>query len=202
MPVRILGTFSYEGYVQDFFIHSIFVSFLGILYSGYYQILFFFKNVIYTQEYNFFFFFLGLHSWHTEIPELGVESELQLQAYTTAMLDPSWFWDLHHSSQQCRIPNPLSKAKDQIEPSFSWILVGLFLLFHNGNTEYNFYLHSTSIYIKNIHTIECKFLYVRFLNIHFLVFSPNCYFEIKKLLHWKLRNVNTNCIYINKTLNK
>ena len=31
------------------------------------------------------FFFLGLHLWHLEIPRLGVELELQLQAHTTAM---------------------------------------------------------------------------------------------------------------------
>ena len=30
------------------------------------------------------FVFLGLHPWHMEVPGLGVESELQLLAYTTA----------------------------------------------------------------------------------------------------------------------
>ena len=30
------------------------------------------------------FAFLGLHSQHMEVPSLGVESELQLPAYTTA----------------------------------------------------------------------------------------------------------------------
>ena len=35
-------------------------------------------------------------------------SELQLQAYTTAIetQDLSYFYDLHHSSHQCRILNP------------------------------------------------------------------------------------------------
>ena len=32
----------------------------------------------------FVFVFLGLHPWHMEVPSLGVESELQLPAYTTA----------------------------------------------------------------------------------------------------------------------
>ena len=52
-----------------------------------------------------------------------VESELQLLAYTTAiaMWDPSSVCNLHHSSQQCRILNPLSKARDQT--ASSWILV-------------------------------------------------------------------------------
>ena len=37
-----------------------------------------------------FFCFIGPHLWHTEVPRLGGESELQLPAYTTAiaMRDP------------------------------------------------------------------------------------------------------------------
>ena len=63
----------------------------------------------------FFFGFLGPHPQHKESPSLGVESELQLLAYSTAtaMPDPSHVCDLHHSSGQCRPPNPLSKARDQ-----------------------------------------------------------------------------------------
>ena len=50
-----------------------------------------------------------------EIPRLGVESELQLPAYLTATTtqDLSHVCDLHHSSQQHQIPNPLSGARDQ-----------------------------------------------------------------------------------------
>ena len=50
-----------------------------------------------------------------EVPRLGVESELQLPAYTTAapMHDLSLIFDLYHSSWQCWIPNPLSEAGDQ-----------------------------------------------------------------------------------------
>ena len=50
-----------------------------------------------------------------DVPRLGVESELQLPAYTraTAMPDPSHVCDPHLSSQQCWILNPLSKARDQ-----------------------------------------------------------------------------------------
>ena len=50
-----------------------------------------------------------------EVPRLGVESELQLQAYTTAtaMQDPNHICNLHQSSQQCQILNLLSKARDQ-----------------------------------------------------------------------------------------
>jgi len=63
----------------------------------------------------FFFAFLSPHLQHMEVPRLGVKSELQLRAYTTAtvMPDPSHVCDLYHSSQQCRILNPLSKFRDQ-----------------------------------------------------------------------------------------
>ena len=43
----------------------------------------------------------------------GVQSELQLPAYTTATSDPSHICDLHHSSQQRQILNPLLKARDR-----------------------------------------------------------------------------------------
>ena len=48
-------------------------------------------------------------------PRLGIKSELQLPAYTTAtaMLDLSRIYDLHNGSQQCQILNPLSEARNQ-----------------------------------------------------------------------------------------
>ena len=59
--------------------------------------------------------FLGLHPRHIEIPRLGVKSELQLMAtaIATAISDPIRVFNLHHSSWQCWILNPLSKARDQ-----------------------------------------------------------------------------------------
>ena len=64
--------------------------------------------------YLFIYLFLGLHLWHIEISRLGVESELQLQAYTTATAtqDMSCVCDLHHSSRQRWILNLLSEARD------------------------------------------------------------------------------------------
>ena len=61
-----------------------------------------------------FFIFLGLQLQHMEVPRLGVNLELQLLAYATAIAtqDPSHVWDLHHSSGHCWILNPLSKARD------------------------------------------------------------------------------------------
>ena len=66
----------------------------------------------------FFFFsfvFLGPHPWHMEIPRLGVKSELQLPAYTTAtaMPYPNCIFNLHHSSRQCQVLNPVIEARDK-----------------------------------------------------------------------------------------
>ena len=60
------------------------------------------------------FVFLGLHQRNMEVPRLGVESELQLLAYTTATATPgpSCICDLHHSSCKHRILNPLSEARN------------------------------------------------------------------------------------------
>ena len=76
--------------------------FIGIKYSAFgrrMEVCFFF----------FFFFFscfLGPHLWHMEVPRLGVELELQLLAYTTAIVtpDPSRVCDLHHGSGQHWFP--------------------------------------------------------------------------------------------------
>ena len=67
-----------------------------------------------------YFFFLG----HMEVPRLGVRLDLQLLAYTTAKAtwDPSHVCDLHHSSQQRWILDPLRSAW---EAASSWILVRL-----------------------------------------------------------------------------
>ena len=50
-----------------------------------------------------------------EVPRLEVESELQLPAYATATETPdlSHVCNLHHSSQQHQILNPLNGARDQ-----------------------------------------------------------------------------------------
>ena len=61
-----------------------------------------------------FIVFLGLHLRHMEVPRLGVESELQLLAYTTATAtqELSCVCNLHHSSRHRQILNPLSGARD------------------------------------------------------------------------------------------
>ena len=68
-----------------------------------------------------------------EVPKLGVQLELQLPAYATgtATPDPSRVYDLHHSSPQQWILNPLSEARDRTQnlmvPSqirFHWAMTG------------------------------------------------------------------------------
>ena len=52
------------------------------------------------------FFFLALYSWHVEVPRLGVELELQLLAYATAIA----MWDVSHclrpTTQFMATPDP------------------------------------------------------------------------------------------------
>ena len=59
--------------------------------------------------------FLLPHLWHMEVSGLGVKLELQLLACATAtaMPDLSHICDLHHSSQQRQILNPMSEARDR-----------------------------------------------------------------------------------------
>ena len=53
--------------------------------------------------------------WHVEVPRLGVQLELSLPAtaMATAMPDPSCICDLHHSSQHCCVPDPVSESRDR-----------------------------------------------------------------------------------------
>ena len=67
------------------------------------------------KKWKFFFFSFFLFRAIPEayeVPRLGVKSELQLPVYTTATPNLSCIRDLHHSSQQCQILNPLSEARD------------------------------------------------------------------------------------------
>ena len=86
----------------------------------------------------FFWFCFVLFFWpylqHMEVPRRGSELELQLPAYTTAMVmwDPSHVCDLHHSSWQCQVLNPLREARN-------WTLVLMVTMWvsqlpsHRGN---------------------------------------------------------------------
>ena len=71
----------------------------------------------YVYFFASFFFFSGPHLQHMDFPRLGVESEPQLLAYTTAIATAIWnpnrVFDLHHSSWRCWIRNPLIEASIQ-----------------------------------------------------------------------------------------
>ena len=125
-------------------------------------------------------FFLGLHLQHMEVPRLGAESELQLLAYTTAtvMQNPSWICDLHHSSWQCWILNPLSEARDRshILMDISWIcfccatmgalhIAVLFLIFKETSVLFSMVAAPTHNYSNSAQGI-----------LFFYILSNTCFF--------------------------
>ena len=83
-----------------------------------------------------FIVFLGPHLQHMEVPRLGVELELLLLAHAIAKATPdlSHICNLHHSSWQHQILNPLRETRDGTH-----ILMktsqGLNPLSHNGNLQ-------------------------------------------------------------------
>ena len=76
--------------------------------------------------------------WHTEVPRLGVEVELQRKP--TSMQDLSHICDLHQSLQKHQILNPPSEARDQTCILMDTMLV-LKLLNHNGNSREGIFIY-------------------------------------------------------------
>ena len=69
--------------------------------------------------------FLGMHLQHMEIPRLGVESELQLPAYTNSHSNTGSEPHLWPTSQLTAMLDPQPPEQGQeIEPTASWILIG------------------------------------------------------------------------------
>ena len=66
-------------------------------------------HLVSESGYVFFLCFLGPHHWHTEVPRLEAESELELLAYTTA-----------HGNAR----SPTYQVRSGIQPASSWIPVG------------------------------------------------------------------------------
>jgi len=119
-----------------------------------------------TFVFIYLFSFFGPHPEHMGVPRLGVQSELQLPAYATAIAttqDLSHICNLHHSSWQCQILNHW--ARPGIEPTTSWLLSDLFLLSHNGNSS-TFFFSILSEQFK--YKIWCKLYVSDIMNIHFL----------------------------------
>ena len=105
----------YSYYFDTNHVTSAVISFFNITY------------VFYTVDFFFFFLFFLFRAslQHIEVPGLGVKSELQLLAYSTATAtqDLSRICNLHHSSRQCWILNPMSEVRDRthIVMDPSWI---------------------------------------------------------------------------------
>ena len=77
----------------------------------------YFMSLWYTNFFFFFFFFAFQGHTHSilEVPRPRVRLDLQVLAYTTAIAiqGPSHVWDLHRSSWQHQISDPLSEVRDQ-----------------------------------------------------------------------------------------
>ena len=107
------------------------------------------------NKFCFFLCFLGPHLQHMEVPRLRGESELQLLAYDTATAtqDLSHICNLHRSSWQCQISNPLSKARDQTcilmdtsQIRFCWATMGTpgICIFKSPSWPLDLLVHSQS----------------------------------------------------------
>ena len=75
--------------------------------------------------YLFFFFFLGLHLQHMRVPRLGVESELQLLAYTTATATRIQATSSTYTTPHGNTGTLTNWARPWIKSASSWILVRL-----------------------------------------------------------------------------
>jgi len=71
-----------------------------------------------TNHITFFFSFLGPHPQHRDVPRLGVRSELQLPAYTTATARA------HAAGSELRLRPTPQLHRPGTKLAFSWILVG------------------------------------------------------------------------------
>ena len=106
----------------------------------------------------FLFFFLLFPEAYgsSQAGEGGVQSELQPLAYATATVtqDPSQVCDLHHSSWQRWILNPLSEARDRIP--FSWMLVGFVNQWAVEGTPCSIFLISTKYFLGAFWDTACN----------------------------------------------
>ena len=82
---------------------------------------FFQHNTAFQIIFFFFFVFLGLHMCHMEVPRVGVESELQLPAYTTATATPdlNYVFDLHLTATHSNSRSLTHWARLGIKPTSS-----------------------------------------------------------------------------------
>ena len=79
---------------------------------------------------------------HRELPMLGVESKLQLLAYTTATLDPSHICDLCCSCGNARSLTHWARPGIKSASSSSWVLNPLS---HNGNSPIKHFINNFDV---------------------------------------------------------
>ena len=101
---------------------------------------------------DFFFSFLGPHPRHMEVSRPGVESELQLTAYTTTIAT----WDLSHICDLCHSCGNTGSlthwARPGIKPTSSWILAGFVTCWTTtGTPAVGFLTHYTTVGTPKIH---------------------------------------------------
>ena len=119
-----------------------------------------------------------------DVPRLGVKSELQLPAYTTATSDPSRTCNLHCSLPELGILNPLSRRG--IGPSSSQMPVGFVTTEPQRELQRHFYF----CIIQSVNKVVCRnIIYFKGLT-HFQVqgvYSKLTAF-IGLVLEWSLLN--------------
>ena len=71
----------------------------------------------------YLFIFLGSHPWHTEVPRLGVKSELQLWTYTTAIATQNLSRLATYTTAHSNTRSLTHWARPRIEPATLWLLV-------------------------------------------------------------------------------
>jgi len=147
--------------------------------------MYFYTEMISFLHTLFFIFlvFVGLYWGHMEVPGLGAESELQWPAYTTATAtpDPSWVCDLHHSSQQHRILNPLSEARDR-----TCILMGASQIpFHWAMTGTPFQIFFIIVDLQCSVKFFCTAKWPSFVYIHIYMYMYTFFF-LHYLLSWSI----------------
>ena len=128
-----------------------------------------------------------------EVPKLGVESDLHLLAYTTATAtqDPNHFCNLYHGSQQHRILNLLSKARNQTQV-LVYISQVLNPLSHSRNSPNPVFQHAALSNIPNFSLLVCYLIYkVRTIK---LIYMAGVSFR------HKAQGLTHNSCFINKSL--
>ena len=77
-------------------------------------------------KFFFFFFFLvflGLHSWHMEVPRLGVKLKLELPAYAMAQQCQIWAVSVTYTIAHSNVGSLTHWVRPGIKPTPSWITV-------------------------------------------------------------------------------